>query len=377
MQRRQWFILGTAAALVAVGVLSFRLLTQAPPAAQGRPAPPPTTVKVAEVRYHDTAPGFAEYGRVTSAQPISVKAEVNGTLLPGEVPLKAAGRFQPGQELFSIDATEARLALKAQKAELLQRVATALPDFKLDFEERFADWQAFFTAISINEPLPPLPTAATPRERAFVANRGILTAYYNITSAEDRLRRYTYAAPYAGSIVEVIAEVGSIVTPGTPVVEIIRTDQLELELPVPVARIAGLQPGLQVRVTDRDKQQTWPAVVARIGDYVDPATQAAKVFLRLVPVAGQPLFEGQYLYAQLPGLAYDDVFSLPRRALDNGEQVWIVQNGKLAQARTTVVAVNPENVLVRGLKPGTLVLLDPPTNAQVGTPVNPSRTAQP
>ena len=58
--------------------------------------------------------------------------------------------------------------------------------------------------------------------------------YLNIKSDEYKLTKFKQIAPFNGSIVEAYSDQGAIVNPGGPIIQVMRNDELEIEIPVPV-----------------------------------------------------------------------------------------------------------------------------------------------
>jgi multidrug efflux pump subunit AcrA (membrane-fusion protein) len=323
-------------------------------------------VRVQPVRYNNEATAIVAYGRVNSAQPITITAEAQGRLYQGEVPLKPAERFRAGQRLFRIDSEEMRLNLRSQKSKFLQIMAAALPDLRLDYPERYPKWKAFYDSIEIHQPLPQLPTVQSAAEKTFIASQNILSQYYSIKSTADRLRKYSYKTPYPGTISKVHQEIGSIVTPGTKIAEILRTDRMEVELPIRVSNIQWLRRGATVELTAEQGNETWQGQIQRIGNYVDQETQTVNVYVVVRQDPENELYEGRYLRARIPGKTVKDVFPIPRKAVINNQFVWQVQGGELKQQPVQVHRVRGEMMLISGPAEGSHVLVNPPVTARKG-----------
>ncbi len=358
--------------LLAAGVLVFRYLSSLREEPK-KQAPPPVlrSVKVQPAAYRPVETALSAYGRVANAAPVLLVAEVGGRLLAGDVPLKEAQRFQAGQVLYRIDDTEARLALQSQKSELLNTLGLLLPDLKADYPEAFPTWKTWFDRLETDKPLPPLPEFRTPAEKNFFSIRRVLTQYYTILSAEERLNRYSYRAPYAGSFAEAAVEVGSIVTPGTRIGRIIRTDRLEAVLPIPLTDLRWVPMGAALRLYNEDRSQSWSGRVVRVSDAVDAATQSVNLYVDITPVAGQPLYEGMYLVADIQGKAVRQAMTLPRNVLVQSERVYVVVDDKLELRMVQVLRLDRDSVLVQGLPQGLPVVVEPLANVSVGTVVKP------
>ncbi len=356
--------------LLVAGVLAFRYLSSLREEPK-KQAPPQVvrSVRVQPATYRSVETALSAYGRVANAAPVVLVAEVGGRLLAGDVPLKEAQRFQAGQTLYRIDDTEARLALQSQKSELLNTLGLLMPDLKADYPDAFPEWKDWFDRLETDRPLPALPQFRSPAEKNFFSTRRVLTQYYNILSAEERLNRYSYRAPYAGSFAEAAIEVGSIVTPGTRLGRIIRTDQLEAILPVPLTDLRWVPLGASLRLYNEDRSQSWPGRVVRLSDAVDAATQAVNLYVAITPVAGQPLYEGMYLQAEVQGKAVRQAMSLPRNVIVQSERVYVVVDDRLELRPVQVIRLDRDSALVQGLPEGLPVVVEPLANVSVGTVV--------
>ncbi|RMG58298.1 MAG: HlyD family efflux transporter periplasmic adaptor subunit, partial [Bacteroidetes bacterium] len=282
-------------------------------------------VRVTPVEYKTRELALSSMGRVIPERATDLMAEVQGEMLPGDVPLKPGQRFGEGQVLFRIDDREAKLALYAQKSDFMTTLAGILPDLKLDYPEAYPAWQAYFESLQVDTPLPPLPEITQPAEKVFLSSRNILSQFYTLRSNEERLTKYVVKAPFSGSILEVLQDLSSIVSPGTRVARISRSARMELEVPIAREDLDFLPRGTQVDVYSEDGNQRWTGQVTRIGAAMDPATQSINVYVSFQP-GRTPVFEGQYLRMQVPGSRLRDVMEIPRNAIVNRNDLYVVND---------------------------------------------------
>ena len=325
-------------------------------------------VKVNQVDYRELDTEVVAYGRITSSQPLSLIAEVGGRLFRGQVLLKPGVNFRKGQLLARVNEAEVRLNLQSRKSEFLNLIASSLPDFKIDFGEAYPTWQAYFESIEIDQPLPELPGIDSNKLKTFLATKNILRDYYSIKGAEENLRKYYFYAPYDGSIATVNLETGTVVNPGATIATIIRTDQLELEIPMEVSNIRWVQEGSQVEVTSEDGSRSWSGTVTRIADYVDPSSQSINVYVNVEAEPNSGLYDGLYLRAIIPGSRLENAMEIPRRVLVNDDEVFVVEKGMLKTRKVNVQKVNQDQVLIspveaNGLNQGDSLVVEAPSNA--------------
>jgi membrane fusion protein, multidrug efflux system len=325
-------------------------------------------VKVDPVSYQEVDTEVVAYGRITSSQTLNIIAEVGGRLLPGSNPLKPGINFRRGQVLCRIHGEEARLTLQSRKSEFLNLIASSLPDLKIDFADDFPAWQAYFESIEMDQPLKPLPEINSNKLKTFLATKNILRDYYNIKSLEENLRKYTIYAPYDGSIASVAFEVGTIVSPGTNIASIIRTDKLELEIPVEIEDVKWIEENAAVEVMSEDGSQAWLGRVARVADYVDPNTQSINVYVEVNAGPDSGLYDGMYLKTVIPGSRLVSAMEIPRRVLQNDDEVFVVDGGVLKTRRVKIEKITRDQVLIspldiNGLNEGDSLVIEAPANA--------------
>jgi len=331
---------------------------------QQRPRPEAVNyVKVNTVKYENIDTEIVAFGRITSAQPIDVIAEVGGRLLPGSIPLKEGQNFRRGQVLCRIYNAEARLNLQSRKSQFLNLLATALPDVKIDYADKYDAWLQYFESIDMDKPLPEIPEIKDLKLKTFLATKNILSEYYSIRSGEENLRKYTIYAPYNGSFAEVNLEMGTIVNPGGNIARIIRTDELELEVPIEVKDIRWVSEGAEVQVFSDEENRSWEGTVIRIGDLVDPNTQSINVYIRVNPGDNTHLYDGLYLKAVIPGSTLESALEVPRNILQNDDEVFVVEKGLLRTKKVNIEKVSNDNVLINGLNEGDSLVIDAPVNA--------------
>ncbi len=369
MNKQKLIVLGVFVLILLGGYLLMRQFASMKTLPPERPKVVSSNfVKVDQVAYRELDTEVVAYGRITSAQPLTLIAEVGGRLFRGSVLLKPGINFRQGQLLYRINDAEVRLNLQSRKSEFLNLIASSLPDFKIDFTDDYAAWQTYFERLEIDKSLPELPEASSSKVKTFLATRNILRDYYSIKSAEENLRKYYVYAPYDGSIATVSLETGTVVNPGSTIATIIRTDELELEIPMEVGNVRWVKEGGAVEVTSEDGSRSWTGEVTRIADFVDPNSQSINVYIRVDAGPDSGLYDGLYLRAIIPGSRLENAMEIPRRVLVNDDEVFVVEKGVLKTRKVNVQKVNQDQVLIspleaNGLNEGDSLVVEAPSNA--------------
>lgn len=300
-------------------------------------------------------------GRVSSTQAISVMAEVQGTLQQRDVILKKGSSFSKGQVLFSVNNSDASLLITARKSNFLTLLANILPDIKIDYPDHYAVWKMFFDNIEMERPLPPIPPLLSTKLKTLLAARSVLSEYYSIRADQVRLSKYTIVAPFDGTIVDAFTDVGAVVNPGSPVVNIINNSALEVECQVRMDEAKLIRIGANTILTD-DQDNAWMGTVRRKGQYLNPNTQSVPVFVELSG-DGKDVYNGMYLLSTIDGDSISNVFEIPRSALlGNSSEIYIVRDSLLTRQNIDVVLVRKDRAFIGGVDDGESIVIEPLVN---------------
>lgn len=326
-------------------------------------------VKTEKVAYGDIESQVTGWGRLASKQMVDAITEVQGKILTGDVPLKKGQPFNKGDLLFRVYDKEARLGLLARKSRFLNAIANLLPDFKVDYPDSYPKWTKFLASIDIEKELPKLPEISSDQEKIFLAGRNTLSDYYSIKSEEIRLKKYNIYAPFTGTYTEVMLEAGSVANPGSRVGRIIRTDKMELEVPIEPHNAEWVKPGNGVKVSNKDGSREWSGRVVRKGRFINTGNQSISVFVELTSTRDNPLYSGLYLKAVFPGVMVANAMQIPRNAVFNTNEVYVVNGGHLSKREIKIHKIDEKNLTFSGLEPGTHVVVEPLVSAAENTKV--------
>ena len=97
------------------------------------------------------------------------------------------------------------------------------------------------------------------------------------------------------------------------------------------------------------ERMTWPAVLDRLDGEVQRSTLSAYGLATIRPnAAGELPPVGLFVEASIPGKQLEEVASLPRSAVRGGNEVWVVEDGRLAKRTITILRSTAEELVVRG-----------------------------
>ncbi|TAJ13216.1 efflux RND transporter periplasmic adaptor subunit [Marinilabiliaceae bacterium JC017] len=316
-------------------------------------------VKAKTVKY-ENLPGVIETsGRLRAFDEVVISSEVSGRLTRGQHLFKSGQAFRKGDLIAVVENDEFIFQLKARKSKFLKAVAGILPDLKIDFPASYENWMHFFESVKIELPLPQLPKTNSSKERIFMATRNVLNDYYAIKSDEVRLSKHQIRAPFDGTIKKVNLQIGSVVNPGTKLAIFTRTDLFEIEVPVDEKNINLLKLGANVEVMDNEGNINRTGNISRIGGVINQATQSVSVYVVVKKSKEMPLFDGMYLPVRINGSTVNQVMEIPRNAVFNGNQVYLLKAKQLQKATIHISKINKETLYFNGIKEGEELVMEP------------------
>lgn len=189
------------------------------------------------------------------------------------------------------------------------------------------------------------------------------SAYLALSSARVQLEQNRRAladsvvrAPFDGEIAERRANVGEYVSPQRPVVVLVRTDVLRLEVQVPQDRVASIRSGQAVAVrVDAFPDRTFPATVRYISPVVRADSRALTVEA-VVPNSDRLLRPGTFARAQIDLGNRQTLARIPSGAVLSEAgvyRVFVVQDDKARERIITIVDRKGDSVLISdGVRPG-------------------------
>lgn len=350
------------------GIMKFLIAQGEDPKMQS-PVEAKRYVRAEPVDYQTIVSPVTATGRLASLAEVDVVAEASGKILASGISLKKGSRFSKGDVLFTIYPDEAALALKARKSRFLNILANLLPDLAVDYPEDQQRFRDFFNSVDLDEKLPPFPDVTSEQLRIFLAGRDVLSEYYGIKKDELQLGRHTVVAPFDGTYKEVYMEAGAYTNMGGRVARAIRTDLLELEVPLERFDAGWVRVGDRATVHSDERGLEWEGIVVRKSQFVDQDNQSQGVFIRIKDNTERPLLAGEYLRATFPGQPVEKVMEVPRNVVFNTNEVFIVNDARLHKRNIDIVKVNENTLLFEGLPEKQMLVMQPLINVQEGTRV--------
>lgn len=347
--------------------------------------PQPPAVNAPMVRtsaaVHETVQLTAiTHGTVLPRTESELVPEVSGRVIGISPAMVSGGFFRQGDLLLEIDPLDyevgleqAKAALTSSRSELTN--ATKAHERQLDLAERQSTSQS-----QKDDAL----------NRLHFAQASLREARARLSRARRDLERTRITAPYDGRVRSERVDIGQFVNRGAPVASLYATDVAEVRLPLHDEELAYLDLPLAgtpfedrqaraiLRAQFAGEQHTWEGQIVRTEGELDPQTRMINVIAQVDAPYQQtgnrpPLAVGLFVEAEIVGHQVDNIFVLPRSALQQNEQIYVVGDDNRLQFRdiTILRSVAEEIYISDGIRPGELICLSPVNNAIPGMLVQP------
>ncbi len=361
--------------LIAAGFMATR-----PRAERTESEAEPPLVRVVRVEPGPADARVQASGVVQAARQVSVVPQVSGRIVKQSKKLRPGGRFVEGEVLARIDPRDYRLAIRSERSRVRQaELELELETGRQSIAER--EWR-----LLGDEDVGDAPPLALRKPHLETAKRKLEAARSGLERAKLNLERTWLRAPFDAMVVSENLEVGQVVGPGGPVATLIGTREFWVMVSVPVERLALLDvPGMngtegsRALVTqdlDEGTRVTVEGRVIGLGAQLDPQTRTAQLLVAIEDpleqaAGGVPILPGAFVQVEIVGRTMDQVAEVPRRAVVDGDCVWLVDaEGKLTRRKVSIAWRGEESVFVSGgLEAGERVVTTPLALPVEGMPV--------
>jgi RND family efflux transporter MFP subunit len=348
---------------------------------------PPSLVHAAVLEKKDHPVTVSAMGTVQAARKLVLRPEVVGRVTELSPKLVIGGRFEEGEMIVQIDPRDYEL----QVVQAQTTVATAEAELALEEGRRKVareEWAALKDASNGANPGESALALREPQYEMAVAR--LEEARARLRKAKIDLERTTIAAPFNAFVKDESVEVGQLVNAQSALATLVGTDRFHVlvsasvddleRIRIPGRNIPADEPGAACRIT----QRSGPAnrivregrVTRLLGDMETVGRMARLVVVVDDPLAlnapdRQPLLVGAYVRVAIAGRPVENCCALPRRALREGNQVWICdENNRLVMRPVEIVWREEDKVYVgAGIDAGDRVILGPVPNPVPGMPL--------
>jgi len=343
--------------VIVVGLLVTWLITTSKPAPAAKPIrlPPTPIVDVLHIQPGSHRVWIETQGLVKPKIQIELVSQVTGRVESIAEQFSTGGFFDANQSLVMVDESDYRIAVSQANAKLAD-AKQLLATEKGRARQAKREWRDLGNSEA-NELFLRKPQLAS-------AKAGLLAADAGLEKAQLDLSRTQISAPFAGRVLSKKVDVGQFVAKGTSIAEVYSSDVAEVRLPLTAQQrqnvsVSELQRS-PVKLIARygSNEYVWDAVLDRLEGAIDSSSRQY-YFVATLPQAFEDsvneagvllkpgLAVGQFVSAQIAGNSIDNSFLIPRTALRQQQQIWVLDNNRLAYIDVMVIQSNEDTALVR------------------------------
>jgi RND family efflux transporter MFP subunit len=384
--------------MLLVGVAVAAVMMQSGPSAKREP--PPRQARLVEVQ--PVVIGSARtrvdaMGTVVPAESVTLQPQVGGEIVSVSDDLEPGGLFSTGDELLRIDPRDYELAVLQRESEVAQAQST----LRLEQGQQTIARREFEI---LNESMQDDDRDLVLRKPQLESVRAQLAlAKAKLEQAKLDLQRSRIRAPFNAIVESSEVDVGARVTSASTLATLAGTDSCWLEVSVPVKQLKWIDiprgsatQGSRVRITN---PVAWGAgafreghVIRLAGDLEEEGRMARLIVEVDDPFTLKPensdkpvMLMGSYVSVEIAGRPLEQVATIAREHLRDGDRLWIMGADATLEIRTVdIVFRGHQQVLVAdGIKAGEqLVVTDlaapvagmPLRSKDADTPAAPTRS---
>nr|WP_242468713.1 efflux RND transporter periplasmic adaptor subunit [Rhodovibrio salinarum] len=334
---------------------------------------PARLVETVTVTRSDRTATVQAWGEVIPADSVQVAPRVGGEIVDVADDLEPGGRVRKGQVLARVDDSDYKVALRQARTELAKARAALRIE---QGNQKVAETEAELLDQQLSEQERDLVLRQPQLQQA---RADVDAAQAAVEDAELDLQRTRVHAPFDAVVQSVSVDVGSQVSAGTTIAELIATDRYFVELAVPAAKLRWIEarqssrgPGSRVQLANPSvwgEGRTRTGEVVRVRPDLSEQGRMARVLVEVTDPLDQqpPMLVGSYLRGRIAGDRLEQVVALDRAYLRESDSVWVMTGDGRLEIRAVEIAYRgPEEVYVSvGLGDGDRVI-----TSEIATPTN-------
>jgi RND family efflux transporter MFP subunit len=351
------------------------------------PAPSEPLVRTWKASAETVQMSSFTHGSVVPRTESELIPEVSGRVINMSDSLNSGGFFVKGDMLLEIDPLDYEVALEQARASLTSAESEFANAKKaLERQQDLASKQS---------------TSESQRDDALnrmqFGQASVRETRARVARAERDLERTRLTAPFDGRVRSERVDVGQFVTRGAPIASLYSTDFAEVRLPLNDEELAFLDlplggvnnpatglPQAILRARFGGQNHEWNSTIVRTEGELDPQTRMVNVIAQVeapyqTDGTRPPLAIGLFVEAEIIGRMRDNIFIVPRSALQTNRQIYIIDAENNLQFRDVDIlkAVGEEVYIQGGLEAGEIVSLSRVSSAVEGMTVRPLANSRP
>jgi RND family efflux transporter MFP subunit len=357
------YILSFLIILLAVGA-AIGLYSTRPETKKASPVRPVPLVQTDEVKPARQQVFVEAFGTVIPAQRITLQSEVEGRIISQHPELVPGGLIGQDEIIIQVDPSEYEMVVNEYRAELEEAM------FELDLEQgrqviAQREWRLMEEEIDTS---PEGKSLALREPHLRLVKAKVDKARSRLAAAELALKRTTITTPFNALVLEEFIDTGQLVGRQTNLAALAGTDEFWVQVSVPVSvlhrisfprekRKHGSQAEVIFEPVSGQPVVRRGTVVKMMGD-LDPEGRMARLLIVIDDPLnlradfrnrnkGERILLGSYVKVRIDAGFFENVYSIPRKALREGDVLWVKDRNDALQIRNaSVVWRRKDEVLV-------------------------------
>ncbi|OQY19601.1 MAG: hypothetical protein B6I36_03745 [Desulfobacteraceae bacterium 4572_35.1] len=364
-----------------IGTAVF-LKKTAPKAHKVEPVKRAQLVKVQKCQSTRTQVTIPCFGQVVAARSVNIKSQVSGEIISINPNFDIGARLKIGTELLQIEPRDYQLELARQQA--VEKKAAAALELEMGQQDiAHQEWQIYQNS---GAPMPPSAQLALRQPYLHQAQAEYMAAQAAVEKAQLSLQRTIITAPFECLVLDKQVDLGAQLSAQTTVSSIVATDVFWVEVVVPIDQLSWLDlpdvnstSGSSANIILQGRKHQRKGKIIRLLGNLATGSRMARLLIAIPDPLDlqrplkqrQPLLLGDYVEVNLLGHTLENIISIPRSALHNGNQVWIASTDNTLSVRNVnIVWKDRQRVFIdRGIQQDEAIILSDLTTAVDGMAV--------
>jgi RND family efflux transporter MFP subunit len=330
-------------------------------------------VEVERLERRDIRMIIRGYGTVSPKLEVEIVPQVSGKVIWVNSQFKAGGFIRKGELIFKIDPRDYELAVRQANA------AVAEAQVMLDLEEAEAkiareEWHQLHPNEEPDSPL----VFREPQIRQ--AQARLKSAQAGLATAELNLERTQLSLPVDAMIMSERIDLGQYVMTGQSIGAAYGVESMEIEVPLEDKELAWFSiPESTISVNGSSdhvkgafakvqadfagRSNVWHGSVVRTTGQIDKMSRLISVVVEVPNPfkdsgAKPPLLPGMFVEVLIEGSVLTDAVAIPRDAMHNSNEVWVVKDDQLHVQSLEIVRADKDFAYAgSGLEDGEMIVI--------------------
>lgn len=354
--------------LIVAAVFAYGLVITAPAPKQMKAEEVARAIRVRQIEKKQIQLTVRSQGTVSPKTQSEIVPEVSGRVQNISPNLVSGGYIKKDEILLKIDDSDYRAKVGRSQAGL----------FKAKAEDEHARYELSRLKELVKKKLTSQSKLETQLRLRRIATASLKDAEIALEQAKRDLDRTEIRSPYDGFVRSKRVDPGQFISRGQPIATIYASDSVEIRLPLADKQLAyldlplgirgelpeELSPQVTLSTTYGGQHYQWQGKLVRTEAEIDARSRMVYAIARVtnqLSSSQPPLPVGLFVQAVITGRTVENIVSLPRTALRNGNQILVVdKESRLRYKTIKMLRFDQGQVLISsGLNEGELVNISP------------------